>query len=410
MIKHHKSEQGQALILITFAIIGLIAMTGLVVDGGVAFSDRRAAQNAVDAAAYSAALAKVRGNAISIAAENIIEQNGYAISGATINNPPSAGCDGQSSPYAGDDGYIQVILHSKVATTFGNIIGIQEINNCVEAITFVDPAAYKPLFGGNVIVGLNKRLNRHGSLPCGFDTGNSHAVDWVLKGGGVFSNGCAYTANGNLVKLDPDRCVTTVGPADNFTCTQPNQGGSAIYTDEDIAGFYPETPICDGTLDGGYVVPSNPSSFTFRNGVYCVSNFDAFNRQDISLQNATLYITDPTFDVKFAGHGGFAGYAPTSGPYEGFYIIVARNNNPCERYQDGPQSLELRGNGTSDIIGTILAPTICIDFRGNSNGHQTRSQIIGNTVTSNGSGSMEINYNSDENASYWSPAFLKLIQ
>ena len=72
-MKHHKSEQGQALILIVFTIIGLIAMTGLVVDGGVAFSDRRAAQNTVDAAAYSAALAKVRGNAIVAAAENIIE-------------------------------------------------------------------------------------------------------------------------------------------------------------------------------------------------------------------------------------------------------------------------------------------------------------------------------------------------
>ncbi len=48
---HKKSEKGHAIILIVFAIIGLIAMTGLTVDGGMAYADRRQAQNAVDAAA-----------------------------------------------------------------------------------------------------------------------------------------------------------------------------------------------------------------------------------------------------------------------------------------------------------------------------------------------------------------------
>ena len=415
-MKRHKSEQGQALVLIVFAIIGLIAMTGLVIDGGVAFSDRRAAQNAVDAAAYSAALAKVRGNAINTAAQDIVKLNGYDISGLTINNPPAAGCNGQNNHFAGDHGYIQVILHSKVATTFGNIVGIQEINNCVEATTFVDPPANKPLFEGNAIVGLNPAPSPHGSYPCGFDSGNSNAAKWYLKGGGVFSNGCAHAKNFNSVNLDedasgnPTECAVTVGPAYNFKCMQPNQGSKAAYTAADIAEFFPKTPTCDDTLEGGYLVPNNPTSFTFIDGVYCVSNFDTFNQKDIYLQNATLYITDPTFDVKFAGHGGFAGYAPIAGPYEGYYMIVAMNNNPCERYQNGPQSLEFRGNGTSDIIGTILAPTICMDFRGNSNGYQTRSQIIGYTVSSNGNASLFIEYDSDENAFYWSPALIKLIQ
>jgi Flp pilus assembly protein TadG len=56
-----KTERGQALILITFALIGLIALTGLTVDGGMAYSDRRSAQNAADSAAFAAALAYSRG-------------------------------------------------------------------------------------------------------------------------------------------------------------------------------------------------------------------------------------------------------------------------------------------------------------------------------------------------------------
>src|SRR5512141_3224323 len=51
-------ERGQALVLIALAAIGLFGVTGLVIDGGAKFSDRRHAQNAADTAALAAALAK----------------------------------------------------------------------------------------------------------------------------------------------------------------------------------------------------------------------------------------------------------------------------------------------------------------------------------------------------------------
>ena len=57
-MKHSKHEKGQALILIVLAIFGLVGLTGLTIDGGNAYSDRRHAQNAADAAVLAAALAK----------------------------------------------------------------------------------------------------------------------------------------------------------------------------------------------------------------------------------------------------------------------------------------------------------------------------------------------------------------
>jgi uncharacterized membrane protein len=45
-----KSERGQALILIVFAIIGLVSFAGLAVDGTRVYTNRRGAQNAADAA------------------------------------------------------------------------------------------------------------------------------------------------------------------------------------------------------------------------------------------------------------------------------------------------------------------------------------------------------------------------
>src|SRR5689334_20899575 len=50
--------RGQALILIALAAVGLFAVTGLAIDGGARFSDRRHAQNAADTAALAAALTK----------------------------------------------------------------------------------------------------------------------------------------------------------------------------------------------------------------------------------------------------------------------------------------------------------------------------------------------------------------
>ena len=55
------SERGQALIVIAIVLVVLAGIIGLAIDGGNVFLDRRKAQNAADAAALAAALARVRG-------------------------------------------------------------------------------------------------------------------------------------------------------------------------------------------------------------------------------------------------------------------------------------------------------------------------------------------------------------
>ena len=74
-----RSQQGQAIILIALAIVGLVGFTALAIDGGNAFSDRRHAQNAADTAVLSAALSKIRGNANEwkTAGLNLASTNGY---------------------------------------------------------------------------------------------------------------------------------------------------------------------------------------------------------------------------------------------------------------------------------------------------------------------------------------------
>ena len=109
-MKTKKYESGQALIFIVAAMIGLVAITGLTVDGGRTFVDRQSAQNSADSAALGAALAKIRGQNLTTAALSIAATNGYINNTThdtiTVTNPitdATTGCDGQSirSEYRG---------------------------------------------------------------------------------------------------------------------------------------------------------------------------------------------------------------------------------------------------------------------------------------------------------------------
>src|SRR5215475_10375382 len=78
-----KSEKGQALILIVFGIIVLIALTGLAIDGGNYYYDHRNAQNAADTAAFAGALVVARGQSITDLVLQRAASNGYNNNGTT---------------------------------------------------------------------------------------------------------------------------------------------------------------------------------------------------------------------------------------------------------------------------------------------------------------------------------------
>ncbi len=394
-----KTEKGQAIILIVFAIVGLIGLTALTVDGGMAYDDHRHAQNAADSAAFAAALANAKSEDLESAALDIAASNGYDNNGTsnivtvTIVPAPSGTCVDRFGVNIADSKEITVDITSEVKTFFAPVIGFRTITNRVSATTRACGVYIAPIFGGNAIVSLNPDTTN-----CAYDSGQSDAAKWNITGGGIFSNGCAYSKNGDSVTLDPGECVTTVGAASNFTCSQTGQPAYA-YPATALA-LYPPNP-CDGTAgDVGIIPPALPNSgtITYSNGVYCISNLDQYDSRDIVLNNATLYVTDLQFDLKFAGGGGFSGTPTSSGTYSSYYMIVAMDPTPCTGYTDNNgQVIVYRGNGLGTLYGTILAPSACIDFRGNADGSAIHSQVIGYNVSSNGTASININYVEEEN-------------
>jgi hypothetical protein len=400
MKKKHNSERGQALVIIAVAMIGLVAMTGLAIDGSMAYSHRRQAQNAADTAALAAALAKVRGQDMVSMAEARAASNGYNDDGVqntvTVNNPPAAGCDGTDGPYVGNSEYIQVIIRASTDPYFAPVIGITNIDNCVEAITRALPPTIALPFDGNAVVGLSPTGNS-------FHT-TSNATNWWIYGGGIFANNNAQDKHGR-VSFPDGHCATTVGTATGFTCPASVGNTNLFYNyPDDIIPLLPPIPPCDGVAyrgaDGklheqagkegrGSVVDHFQDSYA--PGLYCITDADGNFHGTTSGTGVTFYFLDTNFTMRFNGGGGMAVQAPTSGPYKGVLMFSNITPTPCT------QNVEFRGNGTGDNVGTIFMPSACIDARGNGEAAQNRSQIIGYQVSSNGAGDVTVNYNPDDN-------------
>lgn len=383
------SEKGQALILIALGIIALVGFTALAVDGGRAFEEKRHAQNAADTAALAAALAYHHNENMVTKGQERASSNGYDDNGTsnvvtiTVTDIAAGSgiCPGDA---AGKE--ITVEIETTIDTTFARVLGRQTMSSTATAVTHACGQIIVDPFSGAAVAGMNPSTS-----DCAFDSGNSSAAHWKLENGGIFSNGCAFSKNGNSVELDPGQCVATVGTASNFTCMQQYQTTKVIPWPSGVLSMMPDNPCNGDPGDVGLTPAANQTTFT--NGVYCISDFDKLDKKDIVLNNATLYVTDMVFDLRFAGGGGFSGSATTSGDYAGYYLIVAYNPTPCPVFNaKGVQTMVLRGNSGGTFSGTILAPTACIDVRGNGEASGISTQLIGYNVSSNGNGEVYINY------------------
>jgi Flp pilus assembly protein TadG len=404
------TEKGQALILIALAAVGLFAFAALAIDGSRMYSDKRHAQNAADTASLAGALAYSRAseadkanettinNIISTAAQGRSTSNSYN-NNITSNIVTITAVDVPEGECGETDGKdITVKIVSYVDTTFARVIGRKQVTNAVTATARACGYYETPPFNGNPIVGLGDTNDTH-KCPTDSKEGN-----WIISGGGVFSNGCANFEK--VLLLDEGDCVTSVGDVDDIPddiCYHQDQVPQKIRYPEDVEKIMPPNPC----VPGGIGIYPSPGVYTFSNGVYCISDLDPYDKKDIVLNHATLYVTDTSFRLQFTGHGSMSGTATVAGaypgsvPYNGYFLIIAMYNDgdksPCTDYTQGDQAITIAGNSGQTLTGTILAPSACVDLRGTSEGTAMNSQVIAHTVTSNGAGEVNINYDPDDN-------------
>jgi hypothetical protein len=419
MMDHEKKESGQVLILIVFGLIGLIGMTALVVDGGLAYSDRRSAQNAADSAAWAGALAYGRGQDIDSAALSVAQTNGYEQAGAqsdvivSVDNTPSGECPGSAS---GVD--ITIEITSILNTYFGPVVGIDQVTNRVSAITRSCGSFTAPMFDGNAIVALSPS-------GTGFD---AHGTpDWLIQGGGIFTNSSSSSSaicGGSAGVTAPS--VTSVGGT-SFTCatvdideSSTNQADAQV-TWADVESLMPPTPDCDGTAtysdgrwypqdgaDGSNVVWDDHDDMLFASGLYCVTNSPGPVHGQIYGNGVTFYITSSNFNMTFNGGGNLTATAPSGGDYAGVLLYLAPQVSGG--VLQNTQALDLRGNGSGSYTGTIIAPSADVTMFGNSSNAGFNSQIIAYQVDSGGNADIYIQYDAADNYQPARPVTLYLLK
>ena len=449
MKNKHSMERGQALILIVMLAIALVGIVGLAVDGGYAFANRRHAQNTADSAAMAGALAKIQAlenglpmgsaslnacaAALARAASNDMVDTdcGINASGANVNvevySPP------QSGPYSvcgtaafNCNDYVQVIISSSSPTYFGRVLGIQDINNTVEAVSLAKGPDVGPLFGGNAIVALDP----HSDTCAGEMTvGGSGIV--VVSGGGMFVNSdnetCAFVQDGCNVTLDASEGgITSVGGVNlNNNCLGNITGGITTGAEQ-----YPYPPLdiptepaeCvqAGTISndkstgistitpGWYdKIPPNGATeptVVMAPGNYCVNNVLKTTVPNEALIGNGVFIyirTGGTFSLQ----GGTVNLtAPTSGLYQGYLIYVATN------FTGVAPNCIINGNTDDIFVGAIYAPYCDITINGNSALDGLQSQIIGYNVTLSGTSAIYVSYDPNENPTGYRPPQLGLMR
>jgi Flp pilus assembly protein TadG len=400
-MKFQASQKGQVLVLMVLGLLGLLALTALAIDGGNVFADRRNAQNAVDNASYAAALAWVKDQSYQPAGDAIITGNGYSNASSTWSYSTS-----NATCISGAPGIlITVSMDTTVQTYFASLIGWNQLNNHVTAQSRGCKTIRAPLFPGQAIVGLR---------PSGDAFYTNGDAGWILKGGGLFANANAQGKDNKVFLVDPGEAVSVVGTGSDFPDDVPViTGAQPVAFPSGAQAMMPPVPaMCGGTgpNENAYIVNELPDAdTTFSNGVYCIMNGVEKSPTSASyhIDNATLYFVNPFPELKFASGGGFYGNAPTGGPYADYVIIVAMPANPdpnnCSTY------FELRGNGAGDLVGTVLAPHACIDYRGNP-GASTIGQVIGFEVTTLGTSDVYIDYNEPDTGQGPQPATVELLK
>ncbi|MDX1377535.1 MAG: pilus assembly protein TadG-related protein [Anaerolineales bacterium] len=410
------NEKGQALIIIAFAAVALFALSALAIDGSRNFSQKRYAQNAADTSVMAGALAHARNADISAAALARATSNGFDNNGTTntvtvtIVDSPSGVCPANTQ---GKDITVEIV--STIDTTFGRVLGRETLTNAVTATSRACGSYTGPPFDGNAIVAL---------APSGKGYEGTGTPDWNITGGGIFSNSSSSNAaycNGAADINAPS--VTVVGGTD-FNCHGVNVGttttGAGQYTYSSVAALFPRQPACNGTAsfssgqwhpqagtDGSRVAFSG--NMDFAPGLYCITNSPGPYHGAISGSEVTFYIMSPSFSMKFNGGGNLTASAPTSGEYKGILLYLAPQIDAYGNLLN-TQAIDMRGNGTGDIVGSIIAPSADVTMFGNSGTGAFNSQIIGYHVDSGGNANINVSYQSSDNYQATLPITLTVLK
>ncbi len=433
MHNENHSERGQAIILIAGALVGLLGMVALAVDGSMVYADRRELQSIADNAVMSAAAeAAMALDQRAVNFQSFICNSGNMIDSmviardATIDKALAYGYEVDAD--ISDDNGVEISCHvvdnngliddyldirikitAQSNTAFTSFIMPDGIRNTVESVSRVRPR--RSLAQGNAIASLGPECG-------GVDMNGNDTI--VIDGGGIFSNSCldfrgntditinvdiggigymtTYTEAGNVdINMDPEKASEGLDIVDIPTpdcINQPDYGGLEVSGTQTING---------GRYD--YINLNGDDHLILNPGLYCLyGDFQTNGNQTLEVnpgapmnQGVTIYMA--AGDILLNGNSNVrlrapAVYQPPA--IKGLLIYMPPSN---------PGVITLTGAEDSWFRGTVYAPAGAINV-GGSVDILYSSEFVGNTVYVNGSATISIT--DDALVNYTRPPMIEL--
>ena len=208
-------ERGQMLVIFALALIALVGMVGLIIDGGDSFLQRRDQQNVADAAAMAAGYASANGQDPTAAAKTVAAANGYThgTNGTTVTVTVAAGS-------------IKVDVSKPHQNYFAGVMGFTSwgVSTTASVEAGLPNGAYNPMpliFNKKAF---DNPANRNSNAPAAFDEPGSGNAD-VPSTSTTFNWTIFCTANGNP-------CNANSSGVDDII--NNNGTGTTIYLDDAI--------------------------------------------------------------------------------------------------------------------------------------------------------------------------------
>jgi hypothetical protein len=357
-----RDESGATLLTALLGLTVLLGFAGLALDAGLAYTARRAAQNAADSAAYSGAVAVMAGDSDPVGHVLVVAKGYGLVDGVdgvaiTVNHPPTSG------PTAGDRKAVEVIVSRPAGDILAmfsgsppliraRAVGVAGIGACIIAL---DPAGNPGLsLQGSPSVNLvNCSAYVDSAKPQAVTTGGSGSMQArsVEIVGGYQAGSRITTTEGIHTGVPPIVDPYADVPAPSYSgCTYANESISGGATRNYATGASP-TVFC-----GGLQVNAN-STANFAPGVYVIKGKLNFaGGSHIRGSGVTLYLTGGAASVQINGGADVQISAPVSGPTAGLVLFQDRASPSG--------SVSLNGGATQVYTGALYFPGQTVSFNG----------------------------------------------
>lgn len=380
----NRSERGITLVLFALAIVVVLGMVAVGVDGGRLFDERRQAQNAADhaavAAAYAACASSSSDPAVLLATAVAAglasaDANGYDDNGTT-NQVAITFAPGSAAP---DHKYLARV-DSTIGTTFGGVIGFTEMDT--SALATAQGSSCEDTSSGTAAI-------HAGGTSCPDSSSSIKTV--TIAGNNNDVTGKTYAYGGFLIGGGNNNdFLNTAGPSVEYAGTWDVTGSDNTFNQAQLgpvtvpaetfpAGWAPsdQTPAMWAAYANAVAtdtIANNNNTNTdkfevFVNGIYYTEHTSgvvveikssAVNSITIVSRNGPITIGDP-FNPTFGARTFTAYPAPPGGKDNAILITGDTDSKPCE-----VEAIKRSGEGgTWD--GIWWAPRGLINISGNFN-------------------------------------------